>query len=204
MSLVISPLCDLRNIASQRRLYFSVVSLHLYHSQFELECDCEVAFEKPRRMTFCNFSCTNFFHSALLVFQESSYLSIFLCGGFGSRSEKFKINLPGLFSVLPLRPPHNRTFDMRTRICFWQRDLLLLGHGLRLLAIGRLAWSSLTARFCLMRELASAAIFPPPLTYRRGGSACLRDPLWMHSSFYQQHKKIKSRVKPRVESQVFR
>lgn len=90
--------------------------------------------------------------------------------------KQYKMNLPGLLSVLPLRPPHNRTFDMRTRICFWQRDLLLLGHGLRLLAIGRLAWSSLTARFCLMRELARAAIFPP-LSPLGGGSLAAQETL---------------------------
>lgn len=140
----------------------------------------------------------NFFHSSLLVFQESSYLKYFQLVDLVSQiksgqNRKLQINLPGLLSVLPLRPPHNRTFDIRTRICFWQRDLLLLGHGLRLLAIGRLAWSSLTARFCLMRELARAAIFPPPLTFGRGVSVCFRDPLWMHLSFYQQHEEIKLR-----------
>ncbi|KAK2900163.1 hypothetical protein Q8A73_013292 [Channa argus] len=46
------------------------------------------------------------------------------------------------------------------RICFWQSDLLLFGHGLRLLAICRFAWGSLTSLRWRMRELARAAIFP--------------------------------------------
>lgn len=75
---------------------------------------------------------------------------------------------PGLFSFRPFRPPHSRTLEIRTRICFWHRDLLLFGQGLRLLATGRLAWSSLTARFCLMRELARAAIFPPSHLWEGG------------------------------------
>lgn len=80
-------------------------------------------------------------------------------------------NSPGLFSLRPFRPPHSRTLDINTRICFWHKDLLLLGQGLRLLATGRLAWSSFTARFCLMRELARAAIFCPPHTFGRGVSS---------------------------------
>lgn len=75
---------------------------------------------------------------------------------------------PGLFSFRLFRPPHSRTLEIRTRICFWHKDLLLLGQGLRLLATGRLAWSSLTARFCLMRELARAAIFPPSHLWEGG------------------------------------
>lgn len=43
-----------------------------------------------------------------------------------------------------------------------------MGQGLRLLATGRLAGSSLTARFCLMRELARAAIFPPSHLWEGG------------------------------------
>lgn len=46
------------------------------------------------------------------------------------------------------------------RICFWQSDLLLFGQGLRLLAICRFAWGSLTSLRWRMRELARAAIFP--------------------------------------------
>ena len=65
---------------------------------------------------------------------------------------------------------------MRTKICFWHRDLLLLGQGLRLLATGRLAGSSFTARFCLMRELARAAIFPPS-HLREGGVVLATAPL---------------------------
>lgn len=86
-------------------------------------------------------------------------------------------DVPGLLSVLPLRPPHSRTLEMRTRICFWHRDLLLLGHGLRLLAIGRLAWSSFTARFCLIRELARAAIFPPSQLWEGGWTEVLTEVL---------------------------
>ena len=44
------------------------------------------------------------------------------------------------------------------RICFWHSDLLLLGQGLRLLAICRFACGSLTSRRCRMSELARAAI----------------------------------------------
>lgn len=93
---------------------------------------------------------------------------------------RHKKTLPGLLSVLPLRPPHSRTLEMRTRICFWQSDLLLFGHGLRLLAIGRLAWSSLTARFCLMSELARAAIFPPSHS-REGGLRVFSGPVLRRS-----------------------
>ncbi|KAK5848585.1 hypothetical protein PBY51_006185 [Eleginops maclovinus] len=46
------------------------------------------------------------------------------------------------------------------RICFWQSDLLLFGQGLRLLAICRFAWGSLTSLRWRIRELARAAIFP--------------------------------------------
>ncbi|MEQ2181916.1 hypothetical protein GOODEAATRI_016556 [Goodea atripinnis] len=55
-----------------------------------------------------------------------------------------------------------RTFDINMRICFWQSDLLLFGQGLRLLAICRFAWGSLTSLRWRMRELARAAIFPAP------------------------------------------
>lgn len=82
--------------------------------------------------------------------------------------EMILVDSPGLLSFRPFRPPHSRTLEIRTRICFWHRDLLLLGQGLRLLATGRLAWSSLTARFCLMRELARAAIFPPSHLWEGG------------------------------------
>lgn len=75
---------------------------------------------------------------------------------------------PGLFSFRLFRTPHSRTLEISTRICFWHKDLLLLGQGLRLLATGRLPWSSLTARFCLMRELARAAIFPPSHLWEGG------------------------------------
>lgn len=71
-------------------------------------------------------------------------------------------NSPGLFSIFRPRLPHSRTFDINMRICFWQSDLLLFGHGLRLLAICRLAWGSLTSLRWRMRELARAAIFPAP------------------------------------------
>lgn len=69
---------------------------------------------------------------------------------------------PGLFSIFRPRLPHSRTFDINIRICFWQSDLLLFGHGLRLLAICRLAWGSLTSLRWRIRELARAAIFPAP------------------------------------------
>lgn len=46
------------------------------------------------------------------------------------------------------------------RICFWHSDLLLFGQGLRLLAICRFAWGSLTSLRWRIRELARAAIFP--------------------------------------------
>lgn len=84
------------------------------------------------------------------------------------KDENDSSDLPGLLSFRPFRLPHSRTLDIRTRICFWHRDLLLLGLGLRLLAIGLLAWSSLTARFCRMRELARAAIFPPSQLWEGG------------------------------------
>lgn len=76
-------------------------------------------------------------------------------------------NSPGLFSIFLPRLPHSRTFDINIRICFWQSDLLLFGQGLRLLAICRFAWGSLTSLRWRMRELARAAIFlalnlPPP------------------------------------------
>lgn len=67
---------------------------------------------------------------------------------------------PGRFWVRPLWPLHSRTLEISTRICFWHSDLLLLGQGRRLLLTGRFACSSFTARFCRIRELASAAIFP--------------------------------------------
>lgn len=69
-------------------------------------------------------------------------------------------NSPGLFSIFLPRLPHSRTFDINIRICFWQSDLLLFGQGLRLLAIGRFAWGSLTSLRWRIRELARAAIFP--------------------------------------------
>lgn len=90
---------------------------------------------------------------------------------------------PGLFSFRPFRPPHSLTLEIRTKICFWHRDLLLLGQGFLLLATGRFCLSSLTARFCLMRELARAAIFPPshlweggvflPNSPSSGGAVCV-------------------------------
>lgn len=45
---------------------------------------------------------------------------------------------------------------------------------------------------------------PPPLTFGRGVSVCLRDPLWMLLSFYQQYKEIKVkgqtlRGEPRIQ-----
>lgn len=84
------------------------------------------------------------------------------------KDENNSSDSPGLLSFRPFRPPHSRTLEIRTRICFWHKDLLLLGQGLRLLVTGRLAWSSLTARFCLMRELARAAIFPPSHLWEGG------------------------------------
>lgn len=84
---------------------------------------------------------------------------------------------PGLFSFRPFRPPHSRTLEIRTKICFWHRDLLLLGQGFLLLATGRFCPSSLTARFCLMRELARAAIFPP-LSPLGGGCLPTQQPLF--------------------------
>lgn len=48
------------------------------------------------------------------------------------------------------------------RICFWQSDLLLLGQGLRLVEICRLAWGSLTSLRCRISELARAAILLCP------------------------------------------
>lgn len=73
---------------------------------------------------------------------------------------KANINSPGLFSIFLPRLPHSRTFDINIRICFWQRDLLLFGQGLRLLATCRFAWGSLTSLRWRIRELARAAIFP--------------------------------------------
>lgn len=73
---------------------------------------------------------------------------------------KAHVSSPGLFSSFRPRLPHNRTFDINMRICFWQSDLLLFGQGLRLLAICRFAWGSLTSLRWRMRELARAAIFP--------------------------------------------
>lgn len=70
------------------------------------------------------------------------------------------LNSPGLFSIFLPRLPHSRTFDINMRICFWQSDLLLFGQGLRLLAICRFAWGSLTSLRWRIRELARAAIFP--------------------------------------------
>ena len=52
------------------------------------------------------------------------------------------------------------------RICFWHSDLLLLGQGLRLLAICRFACGSLTSRRCRMSELARAAILLAPQVQR--------------------------------------
>jgi len=60
------------------------------------------------------------------------------------------------------------------RICFWHSDLLLLGHGLRLLGIGRFTWGSLTSLRWRMRELARAAIFPEP--HRKQPPAARRRP----------------------------
>lgn len=92
---------------------------------------------------------------------------------------------PGLFSIFLPRLPHNRTFDINMRICFWQSDLLLFGQGFRLLAIWRFAWGSLTSRRWRMRELAKAAIFPeltlrpphePPAALWRPGVGGYRGP----------------------------
>lgn len=102
---------------------------------------------------------------------------------------------PGLFSIFLPRLPHSRTLDISISICFWQSDLLLLGHGLRLLAICRLAWGSFTSLRWRMRELARAAIFlaphqsvaarwrpgvggyrgPPPCQLTQGDGAPLRE-----------------------------
>lgn len=101
--------------------------------------------------------------------------------------------LPGLNSGLLLRPPHNRTLLMRTRICFWQRDLLLFWQTLRLLGCGRLAESSLTARFCRIRELARAAIFPPSHLWE-GGLFWPHTPLLVRSS----HRSPRKRQTPLV------
>lgn len=91
--------------------------------------------------------------------------------------EEERDDSPGLFSFRLFRPPHSRTLEIRTRICFWHRDLLLLGQGFLLLATGRFCLSSLTARFCLMRELARAAIFPP-LSPLGGGCLPTQQPLF--------------------------
>lgn len=96
---------------------------------------------------------------------------------------------PGLFSFRPFRPPHSLTLEIRTKICFWHRDLLLLGQGFLLLATGRFCLSSLTARFCLMRELARAAIFPPPLTFGRGVSSYPTAPLQAGLSVSSSNRK---------------
>lgn len=71
-------------------------------------------------------------------------------------------NSPGLFSNFLPRVPQSRTLEIRMRICFWQSDLLLLGQGLRLLGIWRLAWGSLTSLRCRISELARAAILLCP------------------------------------------
>lgn len=68
----------------------------------------------------------------------------------------------GLFSSFLPRLPQSRTLEMRMRICFWQSDLLLLGQGLRLLEICRLALGSLTSLLCRISELARAAILLCP------------------------------------------
>lgn len=74
----------------------------------------------------------------------------------------FTSNSPGLFSSFLPRLPQSRTLEMRMRICFWQSDLLLLGQGLRLLEICRLALGSLTSLRCRISELARAAILLCP------------------------------------------
>lgn len=78
--------------------------------------------------------------------------------------EKLKLflNSPGLFSSFLPRLPHSRTLEIRMRICFWHRDLLLLGQGLRLLEIWRFAWWSFTSLRCRISELARAAILLCP------------------------------------------
>lgn len=81
-------------------------------------------------------------------------------GGRKEEPGQARSNSPGLFSIFLPRLPHSRTFDINMRICFWQSDLLLFGHGFRLLAICRFAWGSLTSLRWRMRELARAAIFP--------------------------------------------
>lgn len=108
---------------------------------------------------------------------------------------------PGFFSFRPFRPPHSRTFDINTRICFWHRDLLLLGLGLRLLTTGRLVGSSLTARFCLMRELARAAIFPPS-RLRGGGCRPSQNGPYYYSRLPWGAGAVRARARARANGKV--
>lgn len=76
---------------------------------------------------------------------------------------------------------------------FLTKRLVALGAWLAFAGYRPVGLVFLDCPFLSDERTGKSCHLPPPLTFGRGVSVCLRDPLWMLLSFYQQYKEIEIR-----------